>query len=82
MVEQPTFRVGLALQLPFAVAAYLAARLLLRAGRAIGEAVARRRHRPLAARSSLRLVPAAPRIVPRAPFAGGRRVRGPPLVVD
>jgi len=31
MVEQPTFRIGLALQLPFAVAAYVLARLLLRA---------------------------------------------------
>jgi hypothetical protein len=29
---QPTFLVGLALQLPFALAAYLLARLLLRAG--------------------------------------------------
>jgi hypothetical protein len=36
MFEQPTFRVGLALQLPFGLLAYLAARLLLRAARSIG----------------------------------------------
>jgi hypothetical protein len=82
MVEQPTFRVGLALQVPFALAAYLAARLLLRAGRALGEAVSRRRHRLLPVRPSLRLAPAASLLVPRAPFASGWSVRGPPLVAD
>jgi hypothetical protein len=42
MVLQPTFRVGLLLQLPFGLAAYLIARLLLRVadevGRALGDA--------------------------------------------
>lgn len=36
MVLQPTFRVGLLLQLPFGLLAYLAARLLLRTAQAIG----------------------------------------------
>ena len=39
MVEQPTFRVGVALQLPFALLAYVVARLLLRVGRTIGRAL-------------------------------------------
>jgi hypothetical protein len=81
MVEQPTFRIGLALQLPFALAAYLAARLLLRAGRAIGEAVARRLRRQAGGRMPARHLPAVACVVPRAPFAAGRSVRGPPPVV-
>jgi hypothetical protein len=80
MVEQPTFRVGLALQLPFALAAYVAARLLLRVGRAIGDAVARRLRRPAPVRAAQAHAPSATRFVPRAPFAGGWSVRGPPLV--
>src|SRR5579875_1527132 len=36
LFEQPTFRVGLLLQLPFAALAYLVAKLLLRAGHAVG----------------------------------------------
>jgi hypothetical protein len=39
MVLQPTFRVGLLLQLPFAVLAFLVARLLLRAATSAGTAV-------------------------------------------
>lgn len=39
MVLQPTFRVGLLLQLPFALAAYLIARLLLRAANTLRSAV-------------------------------------------
>jgi hypothetical protein len=39
MVEQPTFRVGLVLQLPFAVLAYVVARVLLEAARTAGAAV-------------------------------------------
>jgi len=40
MFEQPTFRVGLLLQLPFALLGYCAARLLLRVGRTLGRAIA------------------------------------------
>jgi hypothetical protein len=81
MVEQPTFRVGLLLQLPFAALAYLAARLLLRTARRAGAAVA------VSPRVAL-LVPAA--AAPR-PAAGATRrrcvaalgfgVRGPPVLV-
>jgi hypothetical protein len=45
----PTFLPGLLLQLPFAVLAYVAARLLLRAAELVGRALARRRRpRPAA----------------------------------
>lgn len=47
MVLQPTFRVGLALQLPFALAALLLARLLLRAGTGAGARVRHRAPRPV-----------------------------------
>jgi hypothetical protein len=42
-VLAPTFLPGLALQLPFALAAYLVARILLRAATALGLALARPR---------------------------------------
>ena len=47
MVQQPTFRVGLLLQLPVGLVVYLVARLLLRTARAIGAVM----RRPLAVRS-------------------------------
>ena len=43
-----SFIVGLLLQLPFALAAYALARLLLQAARTLGDRLARRRHRRLA----------------------------------
>ena len=48
MVQQPTFRIGLVLQLPVGLAVYAVARLLLRAARAIGVAWARGRRLRLA----------------------------------
>jgi hypothetical protein len=39
MVEQPTFRIGLLLQLPFALTAFLVARLLLRVAENVGRAL-------------------------------------------
>ena len=79
MVLQPTFRIGLALQLPFAVLAFLAARLLLRAADSAG----RRVRRPLAPRPVffgfsigwvvVRLAPPR-RLAPASTHAG----RGPP----
>jgi hypothetical protein len=74
---QPTFVVGLLLQLPFAAAAYLLARLLLRAVRSLGRLFsATRRVRVLASaqpRPPVRLV------VPRVPvLALGYGSRGPP----
>ncbi len=80
MVLQPTFRVGLLLQLPFGLLAYLAARLLLRTARAIGAVM----RRPLAV-SFVRSV-AQGRLssvsfhVPRLSIQScGWGLRGPPL---
>ena len=79
MVEQPTFRVGLALQLPFAALAFLVARTLLRAARTVGVAIAG---------GSLRVACAAGAPLPRAhTFASPRLrvaslgwgLRGPPI---
>jgi hypothetical protein len=74
---QPTFVVGLLLQLPFAGAAYLLARLLLRAVRSLGPV--------LAAKPRRRLRGCAPRrpgfrvFAPRVPvLALGYGSRGPP----
>jgi hypothetical protein len=81
MVEQPTFRVGLLLQLPFAALAYLVARLLLRSARSAGAAVA------VSPRIWLLVSVAAARrpatgmsTRPRVP-ALGFGVRGPPAFV-
>ena len=81
MVLQPTFRIGLLLQLPFALVAFLVARLLLRTARAIG--------RILRGQGSLPIVlPAVPRrassyrdaVHPKTSIAGlGWGLRGPPL---
>jgi hypothetical protein len=82
MFEQPTFRVGLLLQLPFAVLAYLTARVLLRAARTAGDA--------LAWTLAPRAFAFAPPKLPRRPGAAPRRlravalgwgVRGPPVLV-
>jgi hypothetical protein len=72
----PTFLPGLALQLPVALAAYLAARLLLHTAEQVGSALAR----PRATRLVLQLVvpPAAATLRARALVAGCSS-RGPPL---
>ena len=62
-VASPTFLPGLALQLPFALLAYLTARLLLRTAERVGRAVRR-------------LAPPRPRLVAAAPAAPGAE---PPL---
>jgi hypothetical protein len=62
-VAEPTFVLGLLLQLPFALAAYAAGRLLLRAARAVGLLLAATPHRRRADR--LRLLPRAA-LVPRS----------------
>jgi hypothetical protein len=79
LVEQPTFRIGLLLQLPFAVLAYLAARLLLRAGRALGRALG-----AAAPAELVLLLPAAARpagrlLLPLPALGRGWSPRGPPL---
>lgn len=80
MVLQPTFRVGLALQLPFALVAFLVARLLLRAARGAGAAARTSAPRPRVAPGlpEFRALPrsiAAPRPLAPALHPG----RGPPL---
>jgi hypothetical protein len=77
-VAAPTFLPGLALQLPFALLAWLAARLLLRAAGRAGRALA---SRPPAGRVVAPLI-AAPlgATLPRArPLAHCLAKRGPPL---
>jgi hypothetical protein len=75
---EPTFLIGLLLQLPFAVLAYVLARLLLRAAERLGT-VRRTRpprctERPLPGRS-----PRASFVLPRlAPLVTGSSGRGPP----
>ncbi|HTZ04839.1 MAG TPA: hypothetical protein VMB53_03695 [Gaiellaceae bacterium] len=77
---RPTFLPGLALQLPFALLAYLAARLLLRVAEDAGRAVAR-----LAPPRARAVVPSGPpsHLEPSLPrvtlIACGLAKRGPPL---
>jgi hypothetical protein len=80
-VESPTFLPGPVLQLPFAAAAYLIARLLLRTASALGRMIAVRRRvrrsRPTAAHVRLPLVILLRR---RAPLAAAAAGRAPPLL--
>jgi hypothetical protein len=79
MVLQPTFRVGLALQLPFALLALLVARFLLRAANRAGAAA-----RQSAPRPNPVPTPSRSWLVPRTSFPLGRTIaaahpgRGPP----
>ena len=76
----PTFIVGVLLQLPFALAAYAAARLLLRAARCLGRLLARRFR---VARSGASSAPTPAFLaIPRVPaLALGYGSRGPPALV-
>jgi hypothetical protein len=81
VVLEPTFMLGLLLQLPFALVAYLLARFLLRAAGYVGNVVSRRnapRPRPIhpQKRSWLPLDLSPLRV---AVLAGGHAERGPPL---
>lgn len=80
-VESPTFVPGLLLQLPFAVVAYVIARLLLRTASAVARIIGARRSvfcpRSAPARSRLPLVVWLPRL---APLAGAAAGRAPPLL--
>jgi hypothetical protein len=78
VVQEPTFRIGLALQLPFALLAFLLARLLLRVARSVGAALAPQRfvlRPPPLVHRARELVEARRSSVP----ASGRTTRGPPL---
>jgi hypothetical protein len=79
LVAQPVFVTGLALQLPFALIAVVAARWLSRAAEAVGRALARSPTAlPRCAVASPSLVSA---LLPRRPaLATGCGVRGPPRV--
>ena len=77
---QPTFVVGVLLQLPFTAAAYVLARLLLHAVRSIGRLVSR----PAVCRvlPSAMLQPAVRVVAPRVPvLALGYGSRGPPVLL-
>ena len=76
-VEAPTFLPGLVLQLPFALAAYLVARLLLRAAERAGRALAPRPPRRIFVIAAQR--PPRPAAVRRrSPLAHRLAQRGPP----
>lgn len=79
-VEAPTFLPGLALQLPFAVAAYLIARLLLRTASVVGRIFAARGTVPRTGRDDApRSAPVAVCVPRAALLAGSVAGRAPPL---
>ena len=80
----PTFVPGLGLQLPFALLAYVAARLLLRTAERAGRAVARvAPPRPRLAAPVALATPAAEPRRPRVPLISrGLAKRGPPLLAS
>lgn len=80
MVEQPTFRIGLLLQLPFALVAFLLARVLLRVVERVGRAL--RRDRPPVALPAQRCRWFPVAVLPSrlAVLAAGYAERGPPAV--
>jgi hypothetical protein len=80
MVLQPTYRVGLTLQLPFALVAYLVARLLLRAAVRLGRILRGAVARPALVSVSLRWVVLQVDPPRRGAPAGGHSGRGPPRV--
>jgi hypothetical protein len=75
-IAEPTFALGFVLQIPFAIAAYVAARLLLRAAEAMGAFL---RDRPATWVVDGVLTPSVVDLPSPAPLAGGHPVRGPPL---
>jgi hypothetical protein len=81
LVLEPTFLVGLALQLPFALAALLLAHALNALGFGVGSALSRwlafRRPAPVVAPSLSRL-PASPTLVTSSVLALGHGPRAPP----
>ena len=77
---EPTFLVGLALQLPFALAALVLARLLLRAADRVGNAL-RARHSQPYARPLQHAIRPCSAVLPLQRVAGlGYTERGPPVV--
>jgi hypothetical protein len=84
MVLQPTFRIGVLLQLPFGLAAYLVARFLLRVAERLGAALASRSYRPrrvvVASVRRLRVVAEEPRRLGALTVPGAGRA--PPTLLS
>lgn len=79
VATEPTFLLGLALQLPFALAALVAARAFIGLADLVAEALAAR---PRARRAPALPAPSAASAAPRASLAAGpRSSRAPPAVV-
>ena len=78
-VESPTFLPGLALQLPFAAMAFVAARLLLRTVRAVGRLIGGARPHATRRASDLLPVPIVVRLPRPTPLAALAAGRAPPL---
>jgi hypothetical protein len=79
-VESPTFVPGLVLQLPFAAAAWLVARLLLRTATAVARIIRARRSMVAARRAPTGVrVPLVVRLPRWAPLAAAAAGRAPPL---
>ena len=79
MVLQPTFRIGLAFQLPFALLAFLIARILLRAAEQVVRVLRRTAERSRPAAELPRWFALTIRLPRVAALADGHAVRGPPL---
>ena len=79
MVLQPTFRIGLALQIPFALLAFLAARLLVRAADTTGARARPRAPRPVVLGLTIGWVVVALQGVRRLAPATTHAGRGPPV---
>ncbi len=77
---QPTFLPGLALQLPFAAVAYVAARLLLKAAERAGRALAAVRPRARRVRPAVAAVPVEASPARGNPLSRLLAERGPPLL--
>jgi hypothetical protein len=78
---QPTFVIGIALQLPFGVLAYVAARLLLRTARRLGRRLGRVSPPRLRIAHPVALVPVAQPLPPlSSPLSRRLGRRGPPLL--
>jgi hypothetical protein len=77
---QPTFGAGLLLQLPFALLAYVAARLLLRTAQTVAATLRGTAARPRLARLATVRHPLPVWALPATAWADGHPVRGPPLL--
>lgn len=82
MVLQPTFRIGLLLQLPFALAAFLVARLLSRVADRVASALRREPHRPVQVGVRLRWAAAATWLPRPGVLGDGHAGRGPPFAAS